>query len=169
VVKLGQRYGDGAEMAVIELVDFNTGKDQTPKRLKNLLAKQCKTKPARKRCGSGAAAAASEAPAEQNADHNDAVTDPSRMKIATAEFVLGLSTSGSSPRQVEGLPSHRSTWANLPSSASSATGRTLRHVPVPVGKTREMNYYLVNGQFYFVDLPGYGYARLPNRSGRLGN
>ena len=28
IVKLGQRKGDGAEMAVIELVDFNTGQEQ---------------------------------------------------------------------------------------------------------------------------------------------
>jgi large subunit ribosomal protein L17 len=31
IVKLGQRQGDGAEMAVIELVDFNTGKDSGEK------------------------------------------------------------------------------------------------------------------------------------------
>lgn len=33
IVKLGQRLGDAAEMAVIELVDFNTGQDvaETPK------------------------------------------------------------------------------------------------------------------------------------------
>src|SRR5512141_2669101 len=31
IVKLGQRQGDGAEMAVIELVDFHTGKDTTEK------------------------------------------------------------------------------------------------------------------------------------------
>jgi large subunit ribosomal protein L17 len=32
IVKLGQRQGDGAEMAVIELVDFNTGREiaETP-------------------------------------------------------------------------------------------------------------------------------------------
>lgn len=28
IVRLGQRQGDGAELAVIELVDFNTGQDQ---------------------------------------------------------------------------------------------------------------------------------------------
>jgi len=28
------------------------------------------------------------------------------------------------------------------------------------GKTRMLNYYLVNRAFYFVDLPGYGYARV---------
>ena len=31
IVKLGQRPGDGAEMAVIELVDFNTGQDESAK------------------------------------------------------------------------------------------------------------------------------------------
>jgi large subunit ribosomal protein L17 len=32
IVKLGQRYGDGAEMAVIELVDFNTGQEPAAKK-----------------------------------------------------------------------------------------------------------------------------------------
>ena len=31
------------------------------------------------------------------------------------------------------------------------------------GKTREINYYIVNNQFYFVDLPGYGYAKVPEQ------
>ena len=29
------------------------------------------------------------------------------------------------------------------------------------GKTQELNFFLVNNRFYFVDLPGYGYAKLP--------
>ncbi len=29
------------------------------------------------------------------------------------------------------------------------------------GKTRLINHYLVNGQWYLVDLPGYGFARIP--------
>jgi len=29
------------------------------------------------------------------------------------------------------------------------------------GKTREINFFLVNEKYYFVDLPGYGYANLP--------
>jgi len=28
------------------------------------------------------------------------------------------------------------------------------------GKTRSLNYYLVDGKFYIVDLPGYGYAKV---------
>lgn len=28
------------------------------------------------------------------------------------------------------------------------------------GKTRTINFYLINNEFYFVDLPGYGYAKI---------
>lgn len=31
------------------------------------------------------------------------------------------------------------------------------------GKTREINFFLINEQFYFVDLPGYGYAKVPDK------
>ena len=30
------------------------------------------------------------------------------------------------------------------------------------GKTRTINYYLINNKFYFVDIPGYGYAKASN-------
>lgn len=33
------------------------------------------------------------------------------------------------------------------------------------GRTRAVHYFLVNGRFYFVDLPGYGYAKV-SRSAR---
>src|ERR1044072_839360 len=29
------------------------------------------------------------------------------------------------------------------------------------GRTQTINFYRVDGAFYFVDLPGYGYARVP--------
>src|SRR2546429_9721578 len=29
------------------------------------------------------------------------------------------------------------------------------------GRTRALNFFLINGRFRFVDLPGYGYARAP--------
>jgi GTP-binding protein len=31
------------------------------------------------------------------------------------------------------------------------------------GKTKEINFFLVNEALFFVDLPGYGYARLPDK------
>jgi len=37
--------------------------------------------------------------------------------------------------------------------------RKLARISQHPGKTREFNYYLVDDQFYFVDLPGLGYAK----------
>ena len=31
------------------------------------------------------------------------------------------------------------------------------------GKTQQMNYYQIGADFFFVDLPGYGYAKVPHR------
>ena len=39
-------------------------------------------------------------------------------------------------------------------------GRKLAHVSKRPGKTRSINFYLVNSSFYMVDLPGYGYAQV---------
>ena len=39
-------------------------------------------------------------------------------------------------------------------------GQRLAQVSKTPGKTRTINYYLVNGRFFLVDLPGYGYARV---------
>ena len=39
--------------------------------------------------------------------------------------------------------------------------KKLARVSQTPGKTREINFYEVNGDFFLVDLPGYGYARAP--------
>ncbi len=39
-------------------------------------------------------------------------------------------------------------------------GRPIAATSKHPGKTRTINYYLVNGAVYFVDLPGYGYAKV---------
>jgi len=39
--------------------------------------------------------------------------------------------------------------------------RKLAYVSSTPGKTQTLNFYLVNHQFYLVDLPGYGYAKSP--------
>ena len=38
--------------------------------------------------------------------------------------------------------------------------RSLAQVSSTPGKTRSVNYYLINGAFYLVDLPGYGFAKV---------
>lgn len=39
--------------------------------------------------------------------------------------------------------------------------KRLARVSKKPGKTREINFYEVNGRFFLVDLPGYGFARVP--------
>ncbi|MCK4606870.1 MAG: YihA family ribosome biogenesis GTP-binding protein [candidate division Zixibacteria bacterium] len=41
--------------------------------------------------------------------------------------------------------------------------RKLAKVSATPGKTQSLNFFLVNDGFYFVDLPGYGYARVPKQ------
>ncbi|GAB4374265.1 MAG: ribosome biogenesis GTP-binding protein YihA/YsxC [Calditrichia bacterium] len=41
--------------------------------------------------------------------------------------------------------------------------KNLANVSKQPGKTRTINYFLVNKTFYIVDLPGYGFARVPHQ------
>jgi GTP-binding protein len=41
--------------------------------------------------------------------------------------------------------------------------KTFAKTSATPGKTVSINYYLVNGMFYFVDLPGYGYAKISKK------
>jgi GTP-binding protein len=41
------------------------------------------------------------------------------------------------------------------------TRSKIAHVSATPGKTQALNFFLVNETFYLVDLPGYGYARVP--------
>lgn len=43
---------------------------------------------------------------------------------------------------------------------NSLFSRKLAAVSKTPGKTRTLNYYLINNRCYFVDLPGYGYAKV---------
>jgi GTP-binding protein len=38
----------------------------------------------------------------------------------------------------------------------------LAHTSRTPGRTQAINFYLIDRAFYFVDLPGYGYAKVPN-------
>ena len=39
--------------------------------------------------------------------------------------------------------------------------KNIAKISATPGKTKQINFYLVNDSFYFVDLPGYGYSKLP--------
>ncbi len=44
--------------------------------------------------------------------------------------------------------------------------RSLAHTSSTPGRTRAINYFLINTSFYFVDLPGYGYAKVSKKTRR---
>lgn len=87
----------------------------------------------------------------------------SGMKITSAEFVKGIR--GTDPIMYEPRPQVAFIGrSNVGKSSliNALLGRKdlVRSGKRP-GKTTEINYFLINNSFYFVDLPGYGYAKLP--------
>ncbi len=92
---------------------------------------------------------------------NVAVDHP--MKITSAEFVQGATDLRQLPRdgyrEVAFLG--RSNVGKSSLINKLCARKSLARSSVDPGKTRELNYYIVNRRFYFVDLPGYGYARVP--------
>lgn len=46
------------------------------------------------------------------------------------------------------------------------TRRKIAHVSATPGKTQALNFYRVNDAFFLVDLPGYGYAKVPESTRR---
>jgi GTP-binding protein len=42
--------------------------------------------------------------------------------------------------------------------------KNIAHTSCKPGKTQTLNFYLVNEQFYFVDVPGYGYAHVDQKT-----
>ncbi len=87
------------------------------------------------------------------------------MTIKTAKFVLSQSSFGSFPGQ--GLPEIAMAGkSNVGKSSliNSMTRRSkLARTSSEPGKTRLVNYFLINDAFYLVDLPGYGFAKAPKQ------
>lgn len=46
------------------------------------------------------------------------------------------------------------------------TRKKIAHVSSSPGKTRTVNFFAVNGEFYLVDLPGFGYAKVSKKMRR---
>ncbi len=87
------------------------------------------------------------------------------MKITSAEFALGAASLRQLPR--DGMKEvaflGRSNVGKSSLINRLCSRKALARPSSEPGKTRELNYYLINKTFYFVDLPGYGYARLPEQ------
>lgn len=90
----------------------------------------------------------------------------SRPRIKQVEFAgaIGLPTQEPPDRLPQVAVAGRSNCGKS-SLINAIVGRkSLARVSQKPGKTREINFYLVNGRFFLVDLPGYGYARAPGEA-----
>jgi len=85
------------------------------------------------------------------------------MKIASAEFVKSAFEESQWPRdslpEVAFLGRSNVGKSSLMNSLLGVKG--LARTSSTPGRTQALNFFLVNRRFYFVDLPGYGYARVP--------
>ena len=85
------------------------------------------------------------------------------MKIASAEFVKSAFEESQWPR--DSLPEvafmGRSNVGKSSMMNSLLGVKGLARTSSTPGRTQALNFFLVNRRFYFVDLPGYGYARVP--------
>ncbi len=87
------------------------------------------------------------------------------LKITSAEFLQGVADLRQLPKNElsEILFIGRSNVGKSSLLNKICNRRNLARTSTTPGKTREINYYLVNNNLYFVDLPGYGYAKVPEQ------
>jgi GTP-binding protein len=85
------------------------------------------------------------------------------MKILSAEFIISAARPGQFPADAR----PQIAFAGRSNVGKSSLINALLHrkglvkTSATPGKTQLINYFLINEQFYFVDLPGYGYAKAP--------
>src|SRR5918999_1722846 len=85
------------------------------------------------------------------------------MKITSAEFVKSAFSEAHWPRderpEIAFLGRSNVGKSSLMNSLLGVKG--LARTSSTPGRTQALNFFLINNRFRFVDLPGYGYARVP--------
>ncbi|MFH0906787.1 MAG: ribosome biogenesis GTP-binding protein YihA/YsxC [bacterium] len=83
------------------------------------------------------------------------------MKIKTAEFIKGIT--GTDGISEDGIPQvafiGRSNVGKSSVINSLVNRKTLVKSSSKPGKTKQINFFLINKEIYFVDLPGYGFIK----------
>lgn len=84
------------------------------------------------------------------------------MKVKTSEFIISAVEEKDYPK--DGLPqvvfSGRSNVGKSSFINALLNKKNIARVSQTPGKTRLINFFLINQSFYFVDIPGYGYAKV---------
>ena len=87
------------------------------------------------------------------------------MKILTAEFVLSATKPAHYPQAL--LPeiafAGRSNVGKSSLINTLVKRKGLARTSNTPGRTQEINFFTVNNRFAFIDLPGYGYAKVPEK------
>lgn len=85
-----------------------------------------------------------------------------KMKIRSSEITMSATKKAQYPN--EGLPEialvGRSNVGKSSSVNALLNRKNFARISQTPGKTRTINFYLINNEFFFVDLPGYGYAKV---------
>jgi GTP-binding protein len=87
------------------------------------------------------------------------------MKITSAEFITSVYPQGKYPASVypEVAFAGRSNVGKSSLINTLVNRKGLARTSASPGKTQSINFYLINQAVYLVDLPGYGYARVPHQ------
>ncbi|MDQ0285484.1 GTP-binding protein [Desulfofundulus luciae] len=87
------------------------------------------------------------------------------MNIVSAEFVKSITELDRCPAggRPEVALAGRSNVGKSSLLNCLVNRRNLARTSNTPGRTRTLNFYLINNRFYLVDLPGYGYARVPEK------
>ena len=90
------------------------------------------------------------------------------MKITKAEFIISAMRRSQYP--TDNLPEFmlvgRSNVGKSSFINTITNNKKMARVSNTPGKTRNLNFYLLNDSFYFVDVPGYGYAQVSKKEQR---
>jgi GTP-binding protein len=87
------------------------------------------------------------------------------MKITSAEFIKSVYPTNDYPpgRYPEVAFAGRSNVGKSSLINTLLNRKGLARTSSSPGKTQSINFYLINGSFCLVDLPGYGYAKVPQQ------
>ena len=88
-----------------------------------------------------------------------------KMKITSSELVISAMRRSQYP--TDNLPEFmlvgRSNVGKSSFINTITNNKKMARVSNTPGKTRNLNFYLINNSFYFVDVPGYGYASVSKK------